>query len=204
MIRDVEAKFVARWELSGVSGVVVAVDVLRAFTTAAYAFAGGASMIWLAGEVNEALALEVDLVGRALVQRTSAGTRGVLAATDARAVYAASLVTASTTARAVARHGAGPPTYVVTGRFPDRPDGGEDDLLTAQLIERARLGQLLESAKTAELVAATREAELTLALGAGDVHPDDVAYATAVDKFGFAMRAEPVDGQVRLVREEVS
>ena len=101
-----DARYVARWELDGVGGVVVAVDVLRAFTTAAYAFAGGASAIWLAGAVDEALALReeigadvvmgeehgrrppgfdlsnspvavsrADLVGRVIVQRTSAGTR---------------------------------------------------------------------------------------------------------------------------------
>ena len=58
---DDEARYVARWDLDGVSGVVVAVDVLRAFTTAAYAFAAGAASIWLVGTVDEALTL-----GRAL------------------------------------------------------------------------------------------------------------------------------------------
>ncbi|HET6910054.1 MAG TPA: 2-phosphosulfolactate phosphatase, partial [Mycobacteriales bacterium] len=144
-----------------------------------------------------------DLAGRVLVQRTSAGTRGVLAAVDADEIYAASLVNASATARAVVRHGASPPTYVITGRFPDHPDGGDDDLLTAQLIERARLGEPMESAETARLVAATREADVTLALGGDDVHPDDVALATAVDRFDFAMRVQRVDGHMRLVREDV-
>jgi hypothetical protein len=36
---DDEARYVAPWELDGVAGVVVAVDVLRAFTTAAYTWA---------------------------------------------------------------------------------------------------------------------------------------------------------------------
>jgi phosphosulfolactate phosphohydrolase-like enzyme len=52
-----DARYVARWELDGVSGVVVAIDVLRAFTTAAYAFQAGASSIWLVGAVEEALSL---------------------------------------------------------------------------------------------------------------------------------------------------
>jgi len=46
-----QAKFVSNWELQGVSGVVVAVDVLRAFTTAAYAFAAGATSICLVSTV---------------------------------------------------------------------------------------------------------------------------------------------------------
>lgn len=38
-------------------GVVVVIDVLRAFTVAAYAFAGGAEELWLVRSVEEALAL---------------------------------------------------------------------------------------------------------------------------------------------------
>lgn len=38
-------------------GVVVVIDVLRAFTVAAYAFAGGAEELWLVREVEEALAV---------------------------------------------------------------------------------------------------------------------------------------------------
>jgi 2-phosphosulfolactate phosphatase len=38
-------------------GVVVVVDVLRAFTTAAYAFAGGAEEIFLVSTVEEAFSL---------------------------------------------------------------------------------------------------------------------------------------------------
>jgi len=210
---------------------VVVVDVLRAFTTAAYAFAAGASEIWLATGVEEALALgrripgalvmgevhgrrppgfdlsnspvevaSTDVGGRVLVQRTSAGTQGVIAATGADRLFAASLVCASATAAAIERARLGAPTYVITGRFPDQPDGGEDDLLTAQLIERARTGRPLDAAATAEAVARSPEAARTLAVGAGHVDPDDIAYATAVDRFDFAMEVERVDGRLRLVR----
>jgi phosphosulfolactate phosphohydrolase-like enzyme len=91
---------------------------------------------------------------------------------------------------------------VITGRFPDDPDGGEDDLLTAELIERARTGQPLEAAATAHAVARSDEAERTLAVGDGHVHLDDIAYATAVDRFDFAMEAEHVDGPIRLLRRD--
>ena len=229
-----DAKFVARWELEGVSGVVVAVDVLRAFTTAAYALAAGASSIWLVGGVEEALTLgraiagslvmgeehgrrppafdlsnspvevsRADVAGRILVQRTSAGTQGVIAATGAHRLFAASLVCASATAAAIRDAELGAPTYVITGRFPDEPDGGEDDLLAAQLIERARLGQPLDGVATAEAVARSDEAVRTLAVGDGHVHPDDIAYATVVDRFDFAMEVERVDGGLRLVRRDI-
>ena len=226
-----EPRYVARWELDGVGGVVVAVDVLRAFTTAAYALAAGATSIWLVGGVDEALALgseipgalvmgedrgrrppgfdlsnspvgvaQADVEGRVLVQRTSAGTQGVIAAAGAERLFAASLVCASATAAAIRRAELGAPTYVITGRFPDHPDGGEDDLLTARLIERARTGRALRSAATAEAVARSPEAARTLALGDAHTHPDDIAYATAVDRFAFAMEVERVEGRPRIVR----
>jgi 2-phosphosulfolactate phosphatase len=231
---DDDARYLARWELDGVGGVVVAIDVLRAFTTAAYAIAGGASAIWLVAGVDEAVELgrqipgalvmgedhgrrppgfdlsnspvavsQADVAGRTLVQRTSAGTQGAIAATGAARLFAASLVCASATAAAVEATQLGAPTYVITGRFPDHIDGeagGEDDLLTAELIERARTGRPLEAAATADAVARSQEAERTLAVGDGHVDPEDIAYSTAVDRFDFAMEVERVGGRLRLVR----
>lgn len=229
------ARYLARWELDGVGGVVVAIDVIRAFTTAAYAFAAGADAIWMVAEVDEAIdlaasipgalamgedhgrrpdgfalsnspvgAFAADVAGRTLVQRTSAGTRGLIAAADADRVFAASLVCASATARAVQRAitevGTDAPTYVITGRFPDKPDGGTDDLLTAELIERARTGRPLAADATAAAVLASDEARTTSALGDGHVHPDDIAYAVDVDRFAFAMEARRIDGRFQLRR----
>jgi 2-phosphosulfolactate phosphatase len=223
------ARYLARWELSGVTGVVVAVDVIRAFTTAAYAFGAGAKEIWLVGGVQEALDLgaampgslvmgeehgrrpagfhlsnspvevaTADVDGRSIVQRTSAGTRGVVAAVDADRLFAASLVCASATAAAVNRTGLGAPTYVVTGRFEDALENGSDDLETAQFIERVRTGQIADVDLVVKAVRGSGEAARTLALGEGDVHPLDVDYATDVDRFGFAMEVERVDGRLRL------
>ncbi len=47
-----------------VTGAVVAIDVLRAFTTAAYAFDAGAAEIWLVAGVDEARSLAEELVER--------------------------------------------------------------------------------------------------------------------------------------------
>ncbi len=122
------------------------IDVLRAFTTAAYAFAAGARHIYLVADVDEALAFKAatpgvlamgeihgrrppgfdfsnsptevaaaDLTGRVVVQRTSAGTQGVVAARSAARLWCAGLATASATATAVRASGLGPPAYVITG-----------------------------------------------------------------------------------------
>ncbi len=224
------ARHLARWELDGVRGPVVVVDVIRAFTTAAYAFGSGAAEIYLVGDVEEALAFKaahagtialgenrglrpegfdypnspamvsrVDLTGRTLVQRTSAGTRGVVAAAHADRLWAASLACASATARAVNDAGLGEPAYVITGRFEDAPHTtGDDDALAAELIERARLGQPLDAAATSAALLATNEAAKTLALGPEHCDPADIELAAAVDAFDFAMEVERTPLGLRL------
>jgi phosphosulfolactate phosphohydrolase-like enzyme len=93
----------------------------------------------------------------------------------------------------------GPPTYVITGNFEDRLDmNGADDLATAQLIERARLGEELDATRTAAFVADSDEAARTLSLGDGDAHRDDITYATRVDAFDFAMEVTRVGDRLRL------
>jgi 2-phosphosulfolactate phosphatase len=221
-MRDAQhEQFVSRLQIAERGGAVVIVDVIRAFSTAAYAFAAGAHQIYLVDTVEEALRFKAEHPGvlamgedhgrrpegfdlsnspvaasrasldaRTLVQRTSAGTRGVVAARAADRLWCASLVCASATAAAIAASGLGAPTYVITGRYGDRADHGIDDLLTAQLIERARTGLPLAATETASAVAASDEARITLALGDGHVDPDDITYAIRVDAFDFAMEVE--------------
>jgi 2-phosphosulfolactate phosphatase len=222
-------RFLRSSQMEGVSGAVVVIDVIRAFSTAAYAFAAGAGEIFLVSTLDEALRLKaeknalamgemngrrpegfdlsnspvmaarLDLTGRTIVQRTSAGTQGVVASTSATRLWCASLVVASATAQAVRSSGLGAPTYVITGNFDDDPVmTGDDDRATAELIERVRRGQPAESESTAQFVRATREATRTLALGGTDAHPDDIVFSTRVDAFAFAMEVERVDGLLRM------
>lgn len=61
-----------RWELDGAAGAVLVVDVLRAFTTAAYAFDAGARAIYLVATVDDALRFnEADLLLRPSVSLVS-------------------------------------------------------------------------------------------------------------------------------------
>lgn len=215
------ARYVDTQGVVGVEGAVVVVDVIRAFSTAAYAFGAGARCVYLVATVEEAVAFKrshlgsiamgedrglrpqgfdlpnspalaaaLDMDGRTVVQRTSAGTQGVVAASSATRLWCASLVCASATAAAVNAAGLGAPSYVITGRFRDRPDRpGEDDWLTAQHIESIRRGALdeIDPSGVARRVAASDEAARTLALGPDHVHPDDIALAVDVDRFSFAM-----------------
>jgi 2-phosphosulfolactate phosphatase len=229
---DHAARYLLRTQLDGVHGAVVTLDVIRAFTTAAYAFAAGARDIFLVGTVAEALAFKArepdvlvmgedggrrqpgfdlsnspveasraELFGRTLVQRTSAGTQGVLAARHATRQWCASLVCASATARAVLASGLGVPSYVITGRVFEHGTlvhDGEEDEVAARYIERARLGLTLDPAQAAREVLESSAAHRTLALGVEHVDPQDIVYATAVDAFGFAMEVVPTDRGMRL------
>jgi hypothetical protein len=88
---------------------------------------------------------------------------------------------------------------VITGRFEDLPDGGVDDVLAAELIERARTNRPLETRATAAALLATDEAARTLALGPEHADPRDIELAAVVDAFDFAMEVERTDRGLRLV-----
>lgn len=219
MLEPIRGRQLMRWELDGIDGAVVVIDVIRAFTTAAYAFGAGAAAIYLVATVEEALRFKAqdpdvlamgedhgrrpegfnfpnspvavsraDLAGRTIVQRTSAGTQGIVAAVDATRLWAASLVCASATARAVDASGLGDPSYVISGCFPDRPaDTGDDDRLTADFIERVRTGRPVDASDAADRLLSSMEAGRTLALGAEHCDPLDIEFAARVDRFDFAM-----------------
>ena len=93
---------------------------------------------------------------------------------------------------------------MITGRFEDRPDRGADDVLTAELIERARVRQPLEARATAAALLSTDEAARTLLLGLPHVDPRDIELAAAVDAFDFAMEVERAELGLRLVATPVA
>lgn len=158
-------RFVGIPELTDVPRVAVVVDVMRAFTVTAWAFSRGAEKIVLAASDTEALALKeshpqwlavkdgapapgfatvnspglirsLDLTGRTVVQKTTAGTVGALAVANAPLVLCASFVVARATARFVQGGGCEQVTFVVTG------DGGKatEDLACAQYISQHLAG----------------------------------------------------------------
>lgn len=154
-----DAHFVSITELVDTPSVAVVVDVMRAFTVAAWAFARGADKVVLAESLEETLALkasnpewvaikdgppaagfdavnspgmlrDLDLEGRSVVQKTTAGTVGALAVKDASLVLCASFVVAEATARLLRERACESATFVITGE-----DGqAEEDLACAQYI----------------------------------------------------------------------
>lgn len=127
----------------------------------------------------------LDLGGRTVVQKTTAGTVGALAVKEASLVLCAGFVVAEATARLLRTRGCGSVTFVVTG-----DDGhADEDLACAQYIARRATEAGTDAAeflrRAGELRAA---AELAEGVRQG-VHPDDVALCLELDRFSFAMVA---------------
>lgn len=209
-----DARFLGIAELAEAPSVAVVVDVMRAFTVAPWAFAQGAEKIVLAESLDDALALKarhpdwvavkdgppapgfdavnspgllrsVDLGGRTVVQKTTAGTVGALAVKEASLVLCASFVVAEATARFLRARGSDRVTFVVTGE-----DGrAEEDLACAEYIARRADDAGMDAAEFLRRAAGSRAAaELAEGVRQG-VHPDDVALCLELDRFPYAMVA---------------
>jgi 2-phosphosulfolactate phosphatase len=130
--------------------------------------------------------LETDVEGRTFIQRTSGGTRCVLAAlaSESTDTYAASLVVATATADAI--RNAPTVTVIASGRggivpvFEDDATAALIDALVHGHGDPARTANDIRQCDSAEMLAASPWA-----------HPDDVLLATDVDRFDFAMRCDP-------------
>ncbi|MFI6537977.1 2-phosphosulfolactate phosphatase [Nonomuraea sp. NPDC050547] len=212
------ARFLGIPDLGEAPSVAVVVDVMRAFTVAAWAFARGAEKIVLAESLDEALALKArhpdwvalkdgpaapgfdavnspgllrsaDLGGRTVVQKTTAGTVGALAVKEASLVLCAGFVVAEATARLLRTRESDGVTFVVTGE-----DGrADEDLACAQYIARRVTETGADAAEYLRRAAGSRAAaELAQGVRQG-VHPDDVALCLELDRFPFAMVATPED-----------
>ncbi|MEA3325993.1 MAG: 2-phosphosulfolactate phosphatase [Chloroflexota bacterium] len=145
-------------------GIVVVIDVLRAFTTAAFAFDAGADKIYLVARVEEAIQLRdkipgslimgedkafkperfdfgnspadisrIDLTDKTLIQRTSAGTQGIVRVVHADLILAASFVVAKATADYIRMLNPQVVSFIITGVSLGRD--GDEDRACAEYIE---------------------------------------------------------------------
>ena len=205
------------------TGLVVAIDVLRAFTTAAYLFGAGVAEILLVSGVQEALELrkampdclllgEVDGVkvpgfdlgnspskilgknfsGKRVIQRTSAGTQGVVLASNASAILTAALTNLSATARFIEKLAPQTVTLIQTGLFPEE-GGGDEDAACADVIEAMLLGRVVDWNRIAQRVRLSRSG-LNFDGTCPDFPPKDLELALQFDRFRFAMVVERKNG----------
>jgi 2-phosphosulfolactate phosphatase len=210
---------------------VVAIDVIRAFTTAAYAFAAGARDIILVGTVEEALALRqrfrgalvmgevdglrvaefdfdnspselagLDLSGRRLIHRTSAGTQGVVRSTKAELLLASSFVCAGATARYLRQQAPETITFVITGIIYGRD--GDEDRACADYLSALLQGEKPDPAPFIQRVYESTAGRIFTDPAQTEYSPEDLERCVEIDRFDFALRVERRDGL--LVMEPVN
>ncbi|HEX6884056.1 MAG TPA: 2-phosphosulfolactate phosphatase [Planctomycetota bacterium] len=202
----------------GARGAVVVIDVLRAFTTAAYACASGARAIELVATPEEGLARKRVDPGLVLVGEVGgrpipgfdhgnspermaaldlAGRRLVLRSSSGVQGALAALPTCETlllaslvTARATVRvlAGLGRDVTLVPMGSPDGPDGPEDDACAEHLAALLD-GAEPDPAPLLHRVRASPAATQALDPACDWISPGDLELALALDRFPFALEA---------------
>jgi 2-phosphosulfolactate phosphatase len=220
------------------TGTVVVIDVVRAFTTAPYAFAAGAREVVLTECIEEAFALRdrfvragdanvllmgedggipiegfdlgnspaalaapaltaagLDLAGRRLVQRTSAGTRGVVCASaGADLLLPSSLVVGRATARTLRQLAPERVTFVITGTHGRGPLDGDEDAACADYIEALLTGADVDPAPYARRVRESYTGRLFGTPAYPHLAAADLDCCVDVDRFDFCLRVAREDG----------
>ena len=213
------------------TGVVVIIDVIRAFTNAAFAFSRGAREIYPVSGVEEALQLKaripnslvcgevggippegfdfgnsptqtnkLDLSSRTIVQRTGAGTQGIVRSLNATTMLAASFVVASATVGYIQNLSSETLTFVITGQYGS--DGGDEDLACAEYLEASLLGKRPNPAPFLERVMRSRDALMHLDPDLPAFPRTDLDYCSSIDRFDFSMLVTKENGHhvMRTVR----
>jgi 2-phosphosulfolactate phosphatase len=214
------------------TGATVVIDVFRAFSAAAYAFAVGADEIFLAEEVDEAQGIAAAIRGSVLMGEVS-GVRPngfTLGNSPGEIVDSPDTVkgkpvvhrssAGTRCARAALAAGAGP-LYVASLVVASATAAvlANESAVTIVASGESGVAASVEDEVCAEVIAGllrrdrsrlrTSEAEISGCARAATLrsaafaHADDVDLCAAADRFAFAMRVVERDGLVRVHRVEV-
>ena len=211
------AKFIGIGECESASGAAVVIDVMRAYTVAAWAMHMGASRMILVDDLEEALKLksrlpgslalkdgapaegfdlhnspadlqDADILGKTIVQRTTAGTIGAVAVRHCKPLICTGFVCASAVARRLRDLAPDELAYVVTGE-----DGtAEEDLACAEYIDALVRDPLADPAPYVRRASESKAAiDIGQAAAAGypGINPRDVEMCVDVDRFNFTLEA---------------
>jgi 2-phosphosulfolactate phosphatase len=198
------------------TGTVIVIDVIRAFTNAAFAFSRGAQEIYPVSSVEEALQFKagtpnslacgevgglppegfdfgnsptqtnlLDLSGKIIVQRTGAGTQGLVRSVNATTMLAASLVVANATVKYIQKQAPESVTFVITGQYAH--EHGDEDLACAEYLEILLKDQQPDPAPFVKRVFKSRDALMHLDPNLPAFPRSDLDYCTRIDAFDFVM-----------------
>jgi 2-phosphosulfolactate phosphatase len=206
------------------TGVVVVIDVIRAFTNAAVAFSRGAKEIYPVSGVEEALQFKsevpgslacgevgglppegfdfgnsptqtnlLDLNAKIIVQRTGAGTQGIVRSVNATTTLAASFVVASATVNYIQKLAPETVNFVITGQY--APEHGDEDLACVEYLELMLKDQEPDPAPYIQRVYESRDAIMHLDPNLPEFPRSDLDHCTNIDAFDFAMLVTKENGR---------
>ncbi len=136
--------------------------------------------------------------GRRAVQRTTAGTRGLVCCSAAPSLWAASFLVATATVEAIRAAGCHRVGFVITGGV--HYGSADEDLACAEWMSGLLRGETPEAGPFLQRVRDSVAAS-TFLDPASPLHaPDDVDFCSRVDIFPFAMKIAHVESRLVLRR----
>jgi 2-phosphosulfolactate phosphatase len=136
---------------------------------------------------------KIDFTGKSIIQRTSAGTRGIVAARNAERLYATSLVTANATARALLSSALGRISLVAMGNNATvRTDEDELCALPLRILLEGRRG---DARAVSQVILASGDALRFHDPSRPYLDRRDLDIALDVDRYDFAIRVVLEDGR---------
>lgn len=136
---------------------------------------------------------KVDFTGKNIIQRTSAGTQGIVAACRAEHLYATSLVTANATARSLRSKSSDRITLVAMGK--NAVERTDEDELCALHLRNLLEGRRGDPDAVRRLIVAGAEAERFRNQTRPHLHPGDLDIALDIDRYDFALRIQLEDSR---------
>ncbi len=138
-------------------------------------------------------ASRIDFTGKTIIQRTSAGTQGIAAASQARKLYASALVTAAATARAMRSDNPARITLVPMGK--NAAERTDEDELCALHLRNLLQGRPGDPGAVRQVILAGGEAGRFSDRSRSYLHPEDLEIALDVDRYDFAIKVISENGQ---------
>jgi 2-phosphosulfolactate phosphatase len=135
---------------------------------------------------------KVDFLGKTIIQRTSAGTQGITAASHAQRLYASALVTAKATARCMLAGNPDRITLVAMGK--NALERTDEDELCALHLRNLLEGRPGNGDAVRQVILAAAEAVRFRDPNPPHLHLGDLDIALDIDRHDFAIRVTLEDG----------